>query len=170
MNNKNKRVIIILIIIIFFSKNTFAKFYEELEKTVIKAEIAEPIVKLESISETVTMNNFNKNIGEKEYDFIIKNYEIAKDGKKKISEVNFNYFIEIKSTNNSFPVKYKLIDAQTAEEITLINDISREIIMKNGEEFERTYKLIIMWDESKNIDANEKNTDIEILVKISQCK
>ena len=42
--------------------------------------------------------------------------------------------------------------------------------MKNGEEFERTYKLIIMWDESKNIDANEKNTDIEILVKISQCK
>ncbi len=169
MNNKNKIIVVLIIILItFFTQNTFAKFYEKLEKTLIKAEIAEPIAIFESVSETVKINNFNKYSGEKEYIFKIKNYDILENGERRISEVNFNYFIEIKSTNSNFPIKYKLIDMQNNEEIELINNKSNEISMKSEKEFEKGYKLVIMYDETKKVDTNEKSADIEILVKISQ--
>lgn len=161
-------VILIIILIICLSQNTFSRFYEKLEKTLIKAEIAEPIIKFESMNETIKVNNFNKNVDEKEYTFKIKNYEIIEDGKKKISEVSFDYVIEINNKNNNFPVKYKLYDKQNGEEIILNGNKSNKINIKKEKEFEKTYKLVVMWDETKKMDASEKSTDIEILVRASQ--
>lgn len=165
---KKKIVIIIIIIfIILFEKKVCARYYEQLEKIFIKSEIAEPIIKFENMQETIIINDFNKNIGEKEYFFKIKNYEISEENEKRISEVSFNYFIEIKNKNNNFPVKYKLYD-YNKEEMILTNNKTNKFNIEKNKEYEKIYKLVVSWDENRNISNLENNTDIEILVIVSQ--
>lgn len=160
---KKQIVILSFIIIIFLQMPCFARYYEILGKMNGKARIAEPIVKVESLQDTMNLE-MNRNIEEKEYHFIIKNYEVSSTNNKKISEVDFSYNIEIKCSNNNFPVKYELIDCSTGE--IVLNNSSFE--MKKNIEYEKEYKLVVKWSDVEG-EIN-LNNNIDINIKVLQMK
>ncbi len=141
----------------------FARYYESLGKIHGKAVIAEPIVKIESLQDTINLE-MNKDIGEKEYYFVIKNYELDVFNNKRVSEVDFTYNIEIKSTNSNFPVKYYLMDCLTGEIVSNKNVFE----IKKNIEYERKYKLVISWNDIEG--EISLNNNIEINIRVLQVK
>ena len=105
-SNKLLLLIIIFILLLSFTNPIFARYYEILEMFSGKAIIAEPIVKIESLQDTIEME-INKETRIKEYNFVIRNYENI-GNIKRINEVDFLYDIEIKNSSDNFPIKYEL--------------------------------------------------------------
>lgn len=153
------------IIIVVIQTNSFARYYESLNKITGKATIAEPIIKVENLQETI-IENINKNSKEKEYYFNVKNYLINEKNNKKITEVDFDFFIEIKNSDTNFPIKYKLIDCENSEELLNNKSITSKIHINRNVEFNKTYKLVIEWDDRENIQSVTDN--IDIVVSVSQ--
>ncbi|MBR3614617.1 MAG: hypothetical protein IKL55_05515 [Clostridia bacterium] len=113
--NKLKTIPIIILLILNFSNPIFARYYERLEQFLGKASIAEFIIKVEPLQDTI-ITEINKESLVKEYNFCVKNYLI--DGNmKRINEVDCLYDIEIKNSSKNFPIKYELYDLKTGEEI-----------------------------------------------------
>lgn len=128
---KLKLIFLISLVIICFSNPIFARYYETLQSFSGKATIAEPIIKIENLQDTIKME-VNKESNIEEYNFIIKNYELE-ENQKRINEVYFEYSIEIKNTCENFPIRYELYDVESGEELLKgTNKISR---IKNLEEY-----------------------------------
>ncbi len=161
MLKKVKKLLLISLIIINIQIVSFARYYETLDKIQGYAVIAEPIVKLESLQDTIQLE-INKETERKEYYFIIKNYEIDSKNNKRISEVDFSYDIEIEITDNNFPIKYELYDISTNEKI----QNKSKFDMPKNIEFEKKYKLVIYWNDLQEEMSNK--ADINIKVNVSQ--
>lgn len=156
-----KKSLIISILIIIIPISVFARYKEEIAKVKTNGIIAEPIVRIEELSEH-QVSKMNKN-SVKEYKFKVCNYYDYKETLR-ISEVNFKYNIEVISTNANFPVKYELYDSDNTELLTGKNITSDFIIHRNGV-YEKEYKLIVYW-EDKEEPAND--TDIKIRINAFQ--
>ena len=154
---KLKKILIISIFLISIEINCFARYYENLEKIQTKA----PIIRIDKLEDTINLE-LNKKTEPKEYFFIIKNYEIDELNNKRISEVDFNYNIEIINSDNKFPVKYELYDCTTGEKVETKNQYNIE----KKKEYEKKYKLVVSWN---NLQSEMSNTsDIDIVVNVSQ--
>lgn len=162
---KLKVILIISFLLIFYSTPIFARYYESLECFSGKAIIAEPIIRVEKMQETINMQ-INKENKIEEYNFVVKNYEIDANGKR-INEVDFLYDIEIKNSDNNFPIKCKLFEVETGKE--LLNGTTRVQgleILKNVE-YEKEYKLQIEWE---NKEKMSEECTVDILITASQKK
>lgn len=110
-----KIVISVFLIIIFFQIPAFARYYECLQKVNTNAQIAEPVVRVELLQDTITASVNKINPIQESY-FCLKNYVIENDNKR-INETYFICDIEIELTDEKFPVKFELYDCLTGEEI-----------------------------------------------------
>lgn len=162
---KLKVILIISFLLICYSTPIFARYYESLECFSGKAIIAEPIIRVEKMQETINMQ-INKENKIEEYNFVVKNYEIDANGKR-INEVDFLYDIEIKNSDNNFPIKCKLFEVETGKE--LLNGTTRVQgleILKNVE-YEKEYKLQVEWE---NKEKMSEECTVDILITASQKK
>ncbi len=101
--------------IISFSTPIFARYYEKIENVSAYATIAEPIIKVEALQDVI-IKEVTENMQVEDYYFCVKNYD-QNDVNKRINEIDFSYSIEIKMSNEKFPVKFKLYDIETGEEL-----------------------------------------------------
>lgn len=116
MKLKVMLIISFALCLIFFEPQIFARYYETLDTITAEATIAEPIIKVEALQDTIKME-INKESNITQYSFIVKNYEIDSNNKKRINEVDFLYDIEIKNSSENFPIRYELYDVSEGEEI-----------------------------------------------------
>lgn len=159
MNN----TIIVILILFLLSNTSYGRYYKRIEGIYVD-KIAEPIVRVDKLSETITNNDYTKNCGNLEYSFSIKNYYIDESGSKKISDVSFDYEIRINESNNRFPVNYSLYDLDDGTELLNGNlTSSKKHILKNIEYF-KTYKLIVFWDDEKELSGSTNNINVEVNV------
>lgn len=159
-----KKILILILFLISLSSISFAQYYENLGKIVGNAIIAEPIFKVESIPQIV-ISDFNKKTPNKEYYFVVKNYEVTEGSNKRITEVDFDFDIEIKNSDNNFPIKYELYDCSNGEEILNNLNKTERINVKKNIIFENKYKLVISWNTKEEMSSLD---NIDILVNASQ--
>ena len=157
-------ILISVLIVILFPKNVLARYYQSFLKINGKATIAEPIIRVEPLQETITAE-INKNVQIQEYFFIVKNYENDSNNNKRINEVDFSFYIEIENSNDNFPVKYELYDCETNLEILKDSNRTESMDIIKNEEYEKKYKLLVNWNELP-IMSNINNT--EIIVRVEQ--
>lgn len=119
---KSKKILIIYIICICFTTPIFARYYEKVTTFYGKGIIAEPIIIVEPLQDTISMTVDKESVID-EYSFKIKNYECEENGNKRINETDFLCNIEIVNSNNKFPISYKLYDCTTGKEILEGKDI-----------------------------------------------
>lgn len=156
---KLKTTLIISFLLICYSTPIFARYYEILEIFSGKATIAEPIIRVEQLQDTIN-SEINKEKEIEEYKFVVKNYEIDANGKR-INEVDFLYDIEIKNSDENFPIKCELFDCESGKE--LLNGSSKVQgleILKNVE-YEKEYELQVEWENKENM-SDESSVDIVI--------
>jgi len=167
MKKKIKLLIMInILILIVLEIPSIARYYESATKIKGKAIIAEPIIKVEMLQDTI-ITDFNKKTKVPEYYFIIKNYEIDANNNKRINEIDFICNIEIKNSEDNFPIRYELYDCETNEEMLEGNKISKEIFISKDVELEKKYKLQVYWKDVQNMS---NNNDIEIIINVTQKK
>lgn len=156
-----KRIIfvILILIVINFSTNVFAIYYEKLTNIRLLLNIAEPIISVEKNQDTI-IKSINPNTPMQEFYFTVKNYKNI-DDVKKISEINLEFEIEIVNSDNTFPIKYELYDCLTNEKILLDDNKSSKIDMHKNVEFERCYKLCVIY-EKQNSSSTESSIDISV--------
>ena len=159
----NKKVILFTLIFMAYAVNSYGRYFKSINSRYY-GQIAEPIIKVQGISTKVIDKDFNRNVGEIEYLFDIKNFEIEQNGSKRISEVDFNYEIYLEETNQNFPVKYELYDMCTGEELLNGNNKTLPKHISRGKECIKNYKLVARWDESKVLIGKEDVIDIKIKV------
>ncbi len=154
----SKLIMLFLLMIFYLKIYSFAMYCESLKNIQIRANIAEPIIKIEPLQETIFCK-MNSNSENKEYIFSIKNYYINENNIKRISETDFDFNFEVTVSNKQFPIKYKLYDCNTQKEIL---DFNEKIHIEKDIEFENKYKLVIFWQEKTEM---AKNANVEIIVK-----
>lgn len=160
-----KILVISLIFICFYLQlPTFARYYESIENILGQGVIAEPIIIVENLSDTISME-VNKKTEVKEYNFIIKNYELDSSNNKKISEVDFCYDISIQNYDDNFPIEYELYDCITGEELLNGRNNSDKFQILKNVEFEKEYKLVVSWKDKNDMSSID---DIDIIINISQ--
>lgn len=148
---------------LIFPIEAFARYYQKNKNIKLCLKIAEPIIKVEAKQNTI-VKKINKNTQIEEYHFIVKNYEIINNNKK-VSEIGFSFNIEIKNSNNKFPIKCELYDCLSEKEILQKDDKTESIIINKNEEFERCYKLYLKYDKEKSLKTSN---EIDVIVNINQ--
>ncbi|MCR5186645.1 MAG: hypothetical protein K6D97_05975 [Clostridia bacterium] len=161
--NAKKRIVIFLVIFMAFAINSYARYFKSINVE-YQGQIAEPIIKVQGITGKTSNNDYNRNTGELEYFFNIKNYEIEDNGSKRITEVDFNYEIYLEETNHNFPIKYELYDMSTGEELLNGENKTLPKHIHRNKEFIQNYKLVVKWDESKHLEGNKDMIDIKVKV------
>lgn len=166
MKKKIRLIVIISIIFIFliYEIPVWARYYENINKISGKAVIAEPIIKVIPLNNTI-ITDVNKLSNIQEYHFIIKNYETDLNNKKRVNEVDFLYDIEIKNSSNSFPIRYELYDISTNEELLKGDSKITNLIIEKNKEMEKEYKLKVYWEKKENMSSSN---DIDVIVKVNQ--
>jgi hypothetical protein len=163
---KNSLVVLLIILVILGIPNVSrARYYEFLNMMSVRANIAEPIIQVESLQNKI-IQSINKESEIQEYLFVVRNYE--NENSKKISEVDFSYTIEIISSNENFPIKIELYDVQDNLEILNGKNISENIFIKKEIEYEKQYKLVVTWEKTNNELSDSDN--IHIVVNVNQNK
>ena len=164
MKIRNKLFILIFFIIIFIillGNIVFARYYKKITNMQNSFSISEPIFKIENLSDYALFNEYNKYSGNKEYFFKVKNYELDGDVKR-ISEVNFFYTIKIINSNNYFPIRCELYDVDTNTLILRDAILTEKIFVAKDVEYEKNYKLSVVWDDEKEISGDMTNVNIEV--------
>ena len=161
MLKKAKILLIISLIIISLNICCYARYYEKIGTIQGKGTIAEPIVIVEGLQDTINLE-INKNTEPVQYSFVVKNYKIDSDKNKKISEVDFSYNIVVKSSSSNFPARFELYDFDSGEKISSENKFD---ILKNIE-YEKKYKVIVYWNKLEG--EMSSLSDVDILVNVSQ--
>lgn len=147
-------ILFILIIINIFPLKSLARYYRKISDIKCCFEIAEPIIIVEN-QDTI----INENVQIEEFYFSIKNYNEIK-----VSEIDFLYEIEIKKSNENFPVKYELYDCSSSEE--LLNGKNKVVSKINkNKKINKKYKLVIILDDKSNYSIA---TDIDIIITVTQ--
>ena len=152
-----------MLLVVSYSCNTFARYYEKISNIKLLFSIPEPIVDIEKSQDTI-VKKIISNTQIQEFCFTIRNFKNMENCKK-ISEVDFEFEIEIKKSNSIFPIKYELYDYLTNEKILLENNKTEKNFVYKNIEFEKKYKLclIIPKDNNQNFES-----DIDIEVNIIQ--
>ncbi len=155
-------VILFLLLLILFQIVDFSnsKYSTNLFQ-IYGAQIAEPIIILESFKEDNKL--VNKLDFPLEYEFEIKNYN-----ELKTNEVDFIYNIEIEESNLNFPIKYKIIDLSNNQEIKIENNISEDLKIKKETKEEKKYKLVIEWEDEK--EELSQMIDLKLKLNLKQYK
>lgn len=146
-------------------------------KTVSESEVT-TIVALNEFSTTINDINLDKlgpNTASSNYRFKIQNFD--PENNSKISEINLNYTIQIKS-GNYLPLKFELhpiIDGTVVQEENLFSNntgnITDSIIFNAGVATINEYMLVIKWDsEEKDYKYSDEIDFVQILVNCSQTK
>ena len=162
---KMKLILILSFLLISYSTPIFARYYECLESFSGKGVIAEPIIKVQALQNTINME-VNKESMIEEYSFVVRNYELN-NNEKRINEVDFLYEIEIKNSDNNFPIKCKLFDVQTGEELLKgLKKVEGLEILKNVE-YEKQYKLQVEWENKENMS---RENSVDTLISARQKK
>ncbi len=164
---KLNKVFILFILLVIGSNMSYGRYYKSIQGK-YEGIIAEPIIKIQRISQKVVEDNYMKSTQGLEYVFDVVNYSVDELGNKKISEVDFCYIITLKETNNNFPVRFELYDMSTGEELLQGRSCSLQMNIKKGIEYTKRYKLIAIWDDNKELNGSVDDVDIE--VEIIQCK
>ena len=159
----SKRILVCLIIFMAITINSYARYYKKISIR-YQSNLAEPIVKVEEISNKILDNNYNRNTGQLEYMFCIKNYEIDESGSKRISDVDFNYEMLIDESNHSFPIKYELYDMDSGEQLLKDNMKTDPKHIYRNKEYVKNYMLVASWDSNKELIGNIDITNIKIKV------
>lgn len=155
------KILLSMIAIIFLMQGkAMAKYYEMLNKIFVRTTIAEPIIVVENVQDTV-ISEMNKRSENKEYYFKIKNYK-QENNEKKTTEVDFDCYIEVKNSNIYFPIKYELYDCSNNEMILETKNESKKIHIEKNIEFEKNYKLVVSWDNKEIVQGNVDDIEIEI--------
>lgn len=168
-NQKQKKmklkILLSFVVVVFCVQNTsMARYYEMLNKVFVRTTIAEPIIEVQNLQDTV-VSEMNKKSENKEYYFKVKNYKFE-DTQKQITEVDFDFYIEIINSNNNFPIKYELYDCENNEMILETQNLSKKIHINKNIEFERNYKLVVSWSNKELIQGNLD--DIELAIYVAQ--
>ena len=161
MLKKAKKLLIVSIFIISINICSFARYYEKIGAIQGRATIAEPIVIVEGLQDTISLE-INKNTKPIQYCFVVRNYKTDSENNKKISEVDFFYNIVVKSSSTNFPVKFELYDFDSGEKIS---NESKFDMLKDVE-YEKKYKLIVYWNDLQS--EMSSLTDVSVLVNVSQ--
>lgn len=154
---KNKVVIIFIIITFGLSPIILARYYERIGKIDLYMQIAEPIIQIEKQNTIVKKNHSQNKI--EEFYFEIRNYN-----ENKVSEIEFLYDIEIKNSNENFPIEYQIYDLNTKEIIKENNENFQYKLEKNIKTSHK-YKIIILWNRIGNYNGS---TDIDIIINAKQ--
>lgn len=156
-----KRIVfvVLILIVITFSTNAFARYYKKISNIKLLLNIAEPIINVEKNQDTI-IKSINPNTPMQEFYFTVKNYKNI-DNVKKISEIDLEFEMEILNSDDTFPIKYELYDCLTNEKVLLDDNKSSKIDMYKNVEFERCYKLCVIY-ENQNSNSTENSIDIVV--------
>ncbi len=106
----------------------------------------------------------DKNTKLEESYFKLKNY-VLENQSKRINETEFLCDIEVRLTDENFPVKLELYNCETGEELLNGKNKVEGILIPKNSEFERKYKLVVLWEKKENMSAE---SDVNIIVSASQ--
>lgn len=157
--NKNIKIVLILFVIILFLTTGYA-FAKSVSQVVLnsKTEIAKPILVVENDS-CIEISSPNKR---GVYNFKIKNY----DEEGKITDVNLQYKIEIKSKSQD--LRFKLYEK--TDEIKLVDNKTDYISISNKQKEERQYSLTIYYDENDVEKVQDIIDQVQLKIHSQQLK
>ncbi len=157
IKHRKKEVIFIIIVIItmilLFSGVSLAKAYSK-TKIETKAEIVEPILKIEGDS-TISIT---KSEEKKSYNFKVKNY----DEIGKITQVDLEYYIKMIS-NIEKKIYFKIY--KNEEELKIDHNRTEYFSLEKEKEQEDNYKIEILFDKSFLVEEMKEEIKIEICAR-----
>ena len=160
---KNKKVeitiifIISVVVILFFSGYSLGKGFNRKDING-KAEIAKPILEIESGNNLEINNTNEKGI----YEFKVKNYN--EQGEK--TDVDLEYYIEILDNLANSGIELKLFKDE--KEVEIKENKTENFILTKNEMREDNYKLEVTYDKSKNINMEDIIKQLQIKVHSEQ--
>ncbi len=157
IKHRKKEVIFIIIVIItmilLFSGVSLAKAYSK-TKIETKAEIVEPILKIEGDS-TISIT---KSEEKKSYNFKVKNY----DEIGKITQVDLEYYIKMIS-NIEKKIYFKIY--KNEEELKIDHNRTEYFSLEKEKEQEDNYKIEILFNKSSLVEEMKEEIKIEICAR-----
>lgn len=158
-----KRIFIIFVLIIMIANiPCLARYYKNI-KCSYSTSIAYPIVRVENVSNMVENLDYNKNCQELEYIFDVKNYYLENESIT-ISEVDFDYEVEIVESNVHFPISYELFEDGNEEGVAIQNNKTGKYHISKRNQYIKRFRLVAKWNDSKELIGAEDNIDIKINV------
>lgn len=146
-------IIIIMTMILLFSGVSLAKAFSKI-KMETKAEIAEPILKIDGDS-TI---NINKSEEKKSYNFKVKNY----DETGKITQVDLEYYIKMISDIDE-KIYFKIY--KNEEELKMDNNRSEYFSLGKEKEQEDNYRIEILFNKSYFVEEMKEEIKMEICAR-----
>lgn len=146
-------IIIIMTMILLFSGVSLAKAFSKI-KIETKAEIAEPILKIEGDS-TI---NITRSEEEKSYNFKVKNY----DETGKITQIDLEYYIKMISDIDE-KIYFKIYKDE--EELHIDNNRTEYFLLGKEKEQEDNYRIEILFDKSYFVEEMKDEIKIEICAR-----
>jgi hypothetical protein len=157
IKHRKKEVIFIIIVIItmilLFSGVSLAKAYSK-TKIETKAEIVEPILKIEGDS-TISIT---KSEEKKSYNFKVKNY----DEIGKITQVDLEYYIKMIS-NIEKKIYFKIY--KNEKELKIDHNRTEYFSLEKEKEQEDNYKIEILFNKSSRVEEMKEEIKIEICAR-----
>ena len=147
-----KKILAISILILLIPISAFAKYYEETSKVKTTGIIAEPIVRVQSLTENKNIQMYEETV--EEYNFMVCNF-FEYDEDIRISELDFKYNLEVLNTSDKFPVRIELYNSNNVE-ILNGGNISSDFFIHKDEKYEEQYRLVIYWDDKEDLADNTK--------------
>lgn len=153
---------LIVIFIISFSTISFSRFVEVIYGKA-SVNLKRPIFLIENLN-TVQAQISSINNNYYETNFNVLNY-ISENDIQVASEIDFEYTIKIIPNTFDFPVKYKLINLNTNQEVELNSELETSPINLGTELANHNYKLIVQWDLDNTNQNFEENLEVRVLIK-----
>ena len=150
---KNIKIFIIAILVII--ANVINLYAQNNDDYKFNAKIAKPIIKIEK-DDKINMK-INKENFPNEYSFSVLNYN-----EDSINEVDSDYYIELKCSENNFPINYILYDCDLEKQINFFDGKSETFkITKNIKE-KRNFKVIFNWKNGDYELADDLKIDLKL--------
>ena len=152
---KSDFMIAICVILICVNNIVLAKSKVRSKKYDMNLDVARPVIEIikdEPIKCQIYQNSFPI-----EYNFCINNYDA-----NSTNEVEFDYFIEIESSDENFPISYVLFDCDNNKELQLCNGKSEILRLKANKKQSRKFKLILEWQEKTEELAEKLQLNLKV--------
>lgn len=146
-------VIITITVILLFSGVSLAKAFSRISIET-KAEIAEPILKVEGDS-TISIT---KSEGKEIYTFKVKNY----DETGKITQIDLEYYIKIISDIEK-KIYFKIY--KNDEELHIDNNRTEYFLLGKEKEQEDNYRIEILFDKGSFVEEMKEEVKIKICAR-----
>ena len=139
-----------------------ARYYKNIKYS-YSTNIAYPIVRVENVTSMVENLDYSKNCQELEYIFDVKNYYIENENTI-VSEVDFDYEVELVESNVHFPISYELYEDNNEECVEIQNNKTNKYHISKDNQYIKRFRLVAKWNDSKELSGAEDNIDIKINV------